>query len=209
MKTILCFGDSNTYGESPEGYGRYERHERWTGRLQAALGAEYLVIEEGLNGRTTVWEDPVEGDKCGRAHLPVCLESHAPLDLVILMLGTNDLKARFHATCADIALGAERLVRMILRADNGRRAQPPQILLAAPPLINRTTFLGEVCGDRRADSERLGALYRAVAERNGVEFIDIAGVAGPSPLDGLHFDREAHSRVATAFAEKVRQIFLG
>ena len=83
------------------------------------------------------------------------------------------------------------------------------LLRRRTPQKNRPAFLGEVFGDRRADSERLGALYRAVAERNGVEFIDIAGVAGPSPLDGLHFDREAHSRVATAFAEKVRQIFLG
>ena len=95
MRSILCFGDSNTYGESPEGLGRYPRDERWPGILQTALGAEYLVIEEGLNGRTTVWEDEVEGDKSGKKHLPVCLASHAPLDLVILMLGANDLKRRF------------------------------------------------------------------------------------------------------------------
>lgn len=207
MRTILCFGDSNTYGESPEGFGRYERHERWTGRLQAALGEGYLVIEEGLNGRTTVWEDPVEGDKCGKKHLPVCLETHAPLDLVILMLGTNDLKARFSATPTDVAKGAEALLRMILRADNGRRAQPPKVLLVSPIHLRATTFLGEVFGDRRADSMRLAALYAAAAERNGAAYMDAAQFAQASTLDGLHLDRDGHASLAAAFENEIRQIF--
>lgn len=208
MKTILCFGDSNTYGERPDGGGRYERGERWTGRLQSALSGEYLIVEEGLNGRTTVWSDPVEGDKCGIKHLPTCLESHAPLDLVILMLGTNDLKVRFCATPTDISLGAEALVRLVLFAQNGRREQPPKVLLAAPTFLQRQTFLGEVFGDRYEDSLRLGALYADVARRNGVEFINIAEYAQPSTLDGLHFDSENHAKVAAAFERKIRQIFL-
>lgn len=109
-KNILCFGDSNTYGYSPEGTGRYPRQERWTGILAQRLGPAYRILEEGLCGRTTVWEDPIEGDKCGIRHLPSCIASHTPLDLVIIMLGTNDFKQRFHVTASDIALSMERLV---------------------------------------------------------------------------------------------------
>lgn len=206
MKTILCFGDSNTYGESPEGFGRYERHERWTGILQKALGDEYLVIEEGLNGRTTVWEDEVECNKSGKKHLPTCIETHAPLDLVILMLGSNDLKVRFGLTPTDIAISVETLVKIIRRTENGRRADPPRILLCAPTFVHENTFLGEVFGNRKADSLRLGELYRAVAERQGTEFINMAEVAAPSEIDGLHFDREAHKKVAAALENKIRQI---
>ncbi|MGA2640810.1 MAG: GDSL-type esterase/lipase family protein, partial [Spirochaetia bacterium] len=105
MREILCFGDSNTWGYDPVTQGRFPGDVRWTGVLQAALGPGFRVIEEGLNGRTTVWEDPVEGDKMGKRHLPPCLESQAPLDLVVLMLGTNDTKERYSAPPADIAAG--------------------------------------------------------------------------------------------------------
>ena len=206
MKSILCFGDSNTYGESPEGYGRYERHERWTGILQAALGPDYLVIEEGLNGRTTVWDDAVEGDKSGIKHLPMCLETHAPLDLVVLMLGSNDFKRRFSVTPRDIAASAEALVVTILKADNGRRMTPPRILLVSPIALGEETFLGEIFGNRRQDSLRLGALMADVAARRGCEFLDAATVAEPSPLDGLHMDRESHKKLAAALERKIRQI---
>jgi lysophospholipase L1-like esterase len=99
MKTILCYGDSNTWGAVPlqslELIERFGRSERWTGVLQRELGQAYEVIAEGCNGRTTVWEDPIEGYKNGKEYLIPCLDSHQPLDLVIIMLGTNDLKARF------------------------------------------------------------------------------------------------------------------
>ena len=131
-KNILCFGDSNTYGESPEGLGRYPRLERWTGILAQRLGPAYHIIEEGLCGRTTVWEDPVEGDKCGIRHLPSCIASHTPLDLVILMLGTNDFKQRFHVTASDVALSLDRLVRTAQSMTNGVAPKPFQILLDCP-----------------------------------------------------------------------------
>ena len=95
MKRILCFGDSNTWGWNPANKERFDENSRWTGILKNKLGENYDIIEEGLNGRTTVWDDPIEGYKNGKKHLPSCLESHRPLDIVVLMLGTNDLKSRF------------------------------------------------------------------------------------------------------------------
>lgn len=206
QKNILCFGDSNTYGASPEGGGRYPRHVRWTGILQERLGKDYYLIEEGLNGRTSVWEDPVEGDKCGIRQLPAVLESHTPLDLLIIMLGTNDLKQRFHATASDIALGVERLVKTAQGIENGKDSKCCQILLVSPPEIREKTFLGEVFGQRQAVSRQLAVLYREVAERCGIWFLNIAEYAEASELDGLHFDRCNHQKVAAAMESKIKEI---
>ncbi|MBQ9959278.1 MAG: acylhydrolase, partial [Oscillospiraceae bacterium] len=95
-KRILCYGDSNTWGYIGGVGERFGRDVRWTGRLQTLLGSDYTVIEEGLNSRTTVWDDPVEMHKNGYTYLMPCLQTHRPLDLVIIMLGTNDLERRFH-----------------------------------------------------------------------------------------------------------------
>ena len=125
-KTILCYGDSNTYGaatvERPD--GRYGPDERWPGVLRAALGSGWLVIEEGLGGRTTVSDDPVEGlEKNGRTYLLPCLHTHKPLDVVIIMLGTNDLKARFGKSAWEIAQGVGVLVDIVKSAGVGRERQ--------------------------------------------------------------------------------------
>lgn len=205
-KNILCFGDSNTYGYSPEGTGRYPRQERWTGILSERLGPEYRIIDEGLCGRTTVWEDPVEGDKCGIRHLPSCIASHTPLDLVIIMLGTNDFKQRFHVTASDIALSMERLVRTAQAMDNDASPRKFEILLACPAPIRSQTFLGESIGDRRADAEALAPLARAAAERCGVHFLNVGDYAEISPLDGLHYDRDNHRRIADAMEQIIREI---
>ena len=98
MKTILCYGDSNTYGYNPSNGFRYPENVRWTGRLQSALGEGYKIIEEGCNGRTTIFDDPLEGWKNGLGYLRPCLNSHKPVDIVIMMLGSNDLKETFHAS---------------------------------------------------------------------------------------------------------------
>ena len=116
MKTILCYGDSNTYGLKSDLVSRYPRNVRWTGILQEKLGSEYYVIEEGLGGRTTVWDDPVEDYKNGKKYLLPCLDSHKPLDLVIIMLGTNDLKSRFSVTPFDIGASMENLVKIRCRS---------------------------------------------------------------------------------------------
>lgn len=205
-KNILCFGDSNTYGESPEGLGRYPRQERWTGILAQRLGPDYHIIEEGLCGRTTVWEDPVEGDKCGIRHLPSCIASHTPLDLVILMLGTNDFKQRFQVTASEVAISLDRLVRTAQSITNGVSPKPFEILLACPAPLRPQTCLGEIIGDRSADSAALPPLVQDVANRCGVHFINVGAFAEASLLDGLHYDRENHIRIAEAMEAKIREI---
>jgi lysophospholipase L1-like esterase len=135
MKTILCYGDSNTWGFNPVTQDRYPMTERWTGVLAQALGAGYHVIEEGLNGRTTLWDDPIEEWRNGKTYLLPCLWSHKPIDLVTLMLGTNDLKERFSVSAYDIAASAGVIVDLTLRSGAGPNGSAPS---ASPPLASTT-----------------------------------------------------------------------
>ncbi len=145
MKTILCYGDSNTWGSDPETGDRFPEDTRWPGVVRRTLGDGYHVIEEGLPGRTTVREDPIEGEhKNGRAYLRPCLESHRPIDLVTLMLGTNDLKQRFGSSASDIAQGAASLAEMALRSGCGPGGGAPAVLLVAPPPVGRLTDMGQM-----------------------------------------------------------------
>ncbi len=141
MKTVLCYGDSNTFGaatvERPD--GRYGPEERWPGVMRAALGSEWMVIEEGLGGRTTVSDDPVEGiERNGRTYLYPCLMSHKPLDVVLILLGTNDLKARFGKTAWEIAAGVGALVKIVQKAECGRNGGVPEIVIISPVPILKT-----------------------------------------------------------------------
>ena len=134
-KTILCYGDSNTYGYNPLNGLRYAKGIRWTGCLQEMLGEEYSIIEEGCNGRTTVFDDPLEGWKNGLDYLRPCLNSHKPIDIVILMLGSNDLKTTFGATAKEIADGVEILVDVIKTFSMEKQGFEPVIILLSPPEI--------------------------------------------------------------------------
>ena len=157
MRTILCFGDSNTWGANPGAGARHPRHQRWPNVLAQQLGAAYEVIAEGQPGRTTVWPDPIEGVKCGKDYLIPCLQSHAPLDLVILLLGTNDLKHRFALTPTDIALGVQTLVEIIRTS-----ASPAGSLAGRPaPRPGVSRFLGSPA--RRTG--KVGAPARALPSR--------------------------------------------
>ncbi|MGA2043502.1 MAG: GDSL-type esterase/lipase family protein, partial [Roseiarcus sp.] len=131
MSVILAYGDSNTWGYDPAGGGRFGPDVRWTGIMQAELGASFKVIEEGLNGRTTVFDDPIEPDRNGLTYLSPCLLSHAPLDLLVISLGCNDLKRRFWLSPGDIALGAERLVQTARALAVGPGGATPDVILAA------------------------------------------------------------------------------
>ena len=206
MKTILCYGDSNTWGYNPATQERFGRHERWAGVLRQALGDQYLVIEEGLNGRTTVWDDPIEGYKNGKTYLIPCLETHRPLDLVIIMLGTNDLKVRFSLPAYDIANGAGVLVEVVQKSAAGPNDRAPQVLLLAPPVVTTLAEFSEMFEGAVQKSKRFARHYQRVAEEYGCEFLDTAQVIVSSRLDGIHFELEEHRKLGLAVAEKVKQI---
>jgi lysophospholipase L1-like esterase len=209
MKTILCYGDSNTWGYNPSTQDRCGRDERWAGVLRNELGAGYLIIEEGLGGRTTVWDDPIEGiHKNGKTYLIPCLESHQPIDLVIILLGTNDLKRRFSVGAFDIAQGAGVLVQIVQRSQAGPNLEAPEVLLLAPPPVAKlvgTDFV-EMFEGAEEKSKRLSREFRRVAEELGCEFLDTADVIVSSDLDAVHLDVEEHRKLGEAVAAYVQRI---
>ena len=211
MVNILCFGDSNTFGTNPAG-GRWPLDVRWTGVLQALLGPGYRIIEEGCGGRTTVFEDEIEQDKNGRAQLRVALRSHRPLDLVILMLGTNDLKHRFAMLPVDVAEAAAGLGRLVERYDYGAGYPVPRVLLVSPieigDGISRSRFTG-FTEQAAAYSRELAPLFEARARANGWLYLNAASVAKPSPNDRLHMEAADHRALAQALARIVKDAFEG
>ena len=210
MKTVLCFGDSNTYGYDPSTGLRYPESVRWTALLQKHLGSEYRVIEEGCNGRTTVFDDPIEGWKKGLDYLRPCLNTHKPVDIVIMMLGSNDLKEIFHATPEDIAAGAETLVKDIIDFTGTKQGFVPKIILVSPPEIGEdiknSPFYGSFYENAIERSKALSPLYKKLAEEYGCTFVDAAAHIKASPVDSLHLSPDAHARLAEVFYETVKEI---
>jgi len=206
MKTVLCFGDSNTWGYSPVDAGRYPYDVRWPGVLAVTLGAGYRVIEEGLNGRTTVLDDPLGDHWNGREYLIPCIDTHRPLDLVIIMLGTNDLKHRFALTPFDIAFSAGLLVDICEKSIAGPGGGAPPVLLISPAPVVETGPWAETFRGAEEKCKTLAARFHEVAEQHGCEFLDAAGYVAPSPLDGIHWEPQGHAALARAVAEKVREI---
>lgn len=204
MKRLLCYGDSNTWGYDPATKDRLDERRRWTGVLSEALGDEYTIIEEGLSGRTTVWDDPIEGHKNGHTYLIPCLESHQPVDLVILMLGTNDLKQRFSLPACDIAAGARILVRVIQGSQSGRNGKAPPVLLLAPPRIGRLSDFAEMFAGAGEKSRQFSELYRRVATEQGCTYFDTSTIVAASELDGIHLKAGEHRKLGQALAVQVR-----
>lgn len=199
-RTVLCYGDSNTWGADPETGGRLPHSERWTGVLAAALGEGFRVVEEGLPGRTTVFDDPVIERRNGRDFLLTCLESHAPVDLVAIMLGTNDLKARFGLSASDIAEGAEALARLALASGCGPEGGAPRVLLMSPPPIEPRPPYSEMFAGGEEKSRRFAAHYAFQAESCGCGFFDASTLVRSSETDGFHLDRGAHRALGEALA---------
>jgi lysophospholipase L1-like esterase len=206
MKTVLCYGDSNTWGYDPATKDRFARDERWPGVLRQELGEEYWVIEEGLGGRTTVWDDPIEGYKNGKEYLIPCLGSHQPVDLVIIMLGTNDLKKRFSVSAYDVANGAGVLVDVVHKSAAGPNGGAPKLLLMAPPPVVRLTEFAEMFEGAEAKSKKFSEHFHRVAQEQGCELLDTAQVIVSSDLDGIHFDKGEHQKLGRAVAARVREI---
>ncbi len=209
MTTIVCYGDSNTYGYVPETGLRYPREVRYPGRLQILLGEDYAVIEEGCNGRTTIHDDPVDGWKNGLDYLKPCLNSHKPVDVVILMLGSNDLKAAFHLSAKEIADGAAVLVDVIRKFTEEKQGFIPQIILVSPPEIGagirKSPFYGAFYEEAVDESKKFPEYYRAVAEKYGCIFFNAAEYIEPSETDSLHLTPEGHKVLAEKLFEVVRE----
>ncbi|MGL4321507.1 MAG: GDSL-type esterase/lipase family protein [Paracoccaceae bacterium] len=205
MRTVMLFGDSNTHGTLPVPdlgkSARMVRSDRWTTSFEAALQG-WEVIVEGLPGRTTVHDDPIEGaHRNGLTVLPALLESHLP-DAVVVMLGTNDLKPRFSLSAFDVAAGLERLVRTI-------RAWKPQtsVMLVAPPAITESGCLAEMFRGGAAKSHRLGDQIAAAARRADTAFFDAAPYLTVSPIDGVHYTPDRMPAFGLALAQAFRHEF--
>jgi lysophospholipase L1-like esterase len=206
MTVVVAFGDSNTWGYEAGVGGRLAPEIRWTGVMQLELGPAWRVIEEGLNGRTTVFDDPIEPDRRGSGYLLPCLHSHAPLDLLIIALGCNDLKQRFSASAGDIAYGAERLIQMARAEPVGPRGAPPAIILVAPPPLGRLSEFAEMFSGGTEKSKLLSARYGEVAKRNGVGFVDAGEFIVCSDRDGIHYQPDQHAILGRAMAAAARVV---
>jgi lysophospholipase L1-like esterase len=206
MKRILCFGDSNTWGYNPATQQRFPKEKRWPLVMLHELGADYEVIEEGLNGRTTVWEDPIEEYKCGKDHLIPCIKTHQPLDLLIILLGTNDLKMRFSLSAFDIAQGAGTLVRLAATTGDDIGGPAPSVLLLAPPPTAKLSEFADMLEGAGKKSKKFGTNYAEVAEECGCHFLDTGKHIRSSDLDGVHLDEENQQKLGQIVAQTVKDI---
>lgn len=210
-KVVLCYGDSNTYGQMPDKLQRYPANVRWTGQLQNILGDDYYVIEEGLGGRTTDLDYTRKLGRNGKTYLMPCLQSHKPFDVVVIMLGTNDLKIEYARTAEQVAAACSGLIDDVQQYSGDANGQPPHIVLVSPILIDDTApnFAASYTDyyDARAveESRKLAGVMHAVAEQQACAFIDAASVACAGD-EGVHWDEPSHGRFAKELAAKVRQL---
>lgn len=207
MKTILCYGDSNTWGYNPLNEERYSREERWPGILRNELGDAFRIIEEGLNGRTTVFDDPIEPFRNGLHYLIPCLESHRPLDLVILMLGTNDLKKRFSASAYDVGKGIRVLIEVILTSGSGPGGNAPKTLLVSPAPFEELTEKAEMFEGAQVKSRQLAGHFAQIAAEYRLAFLDAGRVIKSSRIDGFHLEVSEHLELGLAMTKSVHTIF--
>lgn len=204
MKSILCYGDSNTWGYNPVDGNRHRYEDRWTTQLQTLLGEEYNVIPEGLNGRTTVWDDPIKECVNGKDYLIPCLESHKPIDKVVIMLGTNDLKLRLNLPAKDIADGLELLIKKIIKSDTGVDGSP-DILILIPPETRELSNFKESFGDCHQKSLDIVPYYKDIAKRYGLNYLEIGKYVRFSNLDGIHMESDQLGIFAQKVYEKIKK----
>ena len=209
MKNILAFGDSLTWGFVA---GKFERHPfemRWPSALEAGLQGRARVIAEGHNGRTTVFDDPTTfDDRNGSRALPMLLSTHQPLDLVIIMLGTNDIKYANRCRAFDAAMGMTRLIEIVQKFSFLPSYQTPQILIMSPPALVPTTdeWFNDLWGHAIAESKLFASHYARVAKETGVHVFDAGSVAKADPTDGGHLDADNTKAIGTALVPVVKGI---
>lgn len=206
MTNILCYGDSNTYGYIPDGSGRFDENTRWTKRLQQSLGESCHVIEEGLCGRTISFHDNDRPGRCGQETIAVMVESHNPLDLIIIMLGTNDCKKCYQATPAVVKEGLREMVHTV----RAYASPGAKILLVSP--IHLAQGVGEPGYDLAFDemsvelSYQLADVTEELAKEEQLACFAASRVASPSTIDREHLDATGHAKLAIALEEKVRKV---
>jgi len=206
MRQVLCYGDSNTWGSDPaDDERRFEWPVRWPGVLQRELGSAYHVLEEGLGGRTTVIDDPLSPHRSGLELLAPVLETHAPLDLVILMLGTNDISYAW-ATAADAADGAAAVAHLVLRSEMGPDGRAPAVLLVCPPPVGPFPADAELYEGAEEKSRALSREFARAAASLRVPWLDAGAVISTSALDGWHLEASQHELLGVAVAAKVREL---
>lgn len=215
--TILCYGDSNTWGYIPlidhsKSIQRYPREIRWPGALQNLLGEKYHVIEEGLNSRTTNIDYQIPPDRNGKTYLPSCLYSHAPIDLVVLALGGNDFKIYFNREPEAIRDGLKDLIEIIQQSQYGEKfLAAPKVLIIPPPIPlsivkNYKDENGVIIFQNEIEkAEKLIALYSELAIEKQCHFLDTSKII-PSEIDGVHFDLEGHKKMGILVHNKIKQI---
>ena len=211
MKEILCFGDSNTHGYMPGIGTRYPKNIRWSGLLGKLLGEDYHVVEEGMDGRTTAFEDEIQPYRSGLGYIDPCLKTHAPLDLVIIMLGTNDTKTRYNVSAEEIGFGMALLIQHIesfFRYNKARAGACPKILIISPVPMQRTGGDPEMNDASLKKQAELPRVYKAIAEEYGCAFAEAGTWIGPDLLgkDSCHFSPEAHRIFAEQTAKLVHEL---
>jgi lysophospholipase L1-like esterase len=209
MPFLLTFGDSNTHGTPPivtrGEYHRFDAATRWPTRAHAALGLGWELAEEGLPGRTAQFADPVMGDHMnGQWGLKIALQSHGPVDVMTLMLGTNDVKSRFGASPEQVTAGIAGLLDIALGQEMQTRHGGFRVLLICPPPVQELGPIASEFIGSAAKSQALAPLYAALAAARGIGFLDAGQVIATSPVDGIHYDEAAHAALADAVAGFIR-----
>ncbi len=209
---VLCYGDSNTWGYiSGSDHERYGNKERWTKILSQLLGDKFEVIEEGLNSRTLISNDtrPGKEGKNGYEYLIPCLDSHDPIDLVILMLGTNELKSVYNKTAEQIGnILEEYFVKTILNRKSQMRDSYPKLLLVTPPVVNENT---EYCKQKdkylgaMQKSKELNLIYKNIAKKYDCYFLGNEELT--TGIDGVHLTKESHKKLAEMLNIKIKEIY--
>lgn len=216
---ILCYGDSNTWGPIARYYDagipapRYDAQTRWPRVMQAQLGDGFEVCEDGLGGRSTIYTREGLEWKSGELYLLPCMRAHSPLDLVVVMLGTNDLQINQEITEADLPVGISRIADLVLGDSfSGRDVKPPKLLIIAPPEIRPSAPEGRTevyakfrCDIGRSLSLKFPEVYAKVAQEKGCYFLNGQDYIQPCPADGVHIDGESHIRLGTAAAAFIRE----
>ncbi len=209
MKTILAFGDSLTWGFQAGTWLRHDFADRWPNVLGAGLGQGFRVVEEGTNGRTTAYDDLTDGAELNGARvLPMLLKTHEPLDLVMIMLGTNDIKFVARCRAFDAAMGMGRLIEIVQHYPFNENYAAPQILIMSPPALVKTAdeWFNDLWGHAIEESKKFAHHYARLAKERGVHFFDAGSVAVADPIDGGHLDAANTRAIGVALVPVVKGI---